>query len=227
MTGIERGFVLKKTISRFVNVEGSTILDVGSGNGGISIAFGKHKNTRVFGIDLDTNRAKTSKIGAEEKKATANFFVADGLNLPFKTSFFDLIICNDVIEHVQKPQQLLKELHRCLRNGGFLYLCAPNGLSPYSIFQDAHYGLFGLSLMSHRLGKFYVTKIRKINESYDVYGPFTYWRLRVLLGSMYTVVDCYNEQNEHPNRVKRLTRYLPDIFLRLFFPVIPLLCERK
>lgn len=218
---------MKKTISKFAKIEGSTILDVGSGNGGISIAFGKHENTRVFGIDLDSNRVKTSKIGAEERKATANFLVADGFNLPFKKSFFDIVICNDVIEHVKKPEQLLKELYRCLRNRGVLYVCAPNGFSPYSIFQDAHYGLFGLSLMSHRLGKFYVTKIRKINESYDVYGPFNYWQLRALLSSMFKVVDCYNEQNEQTSMIKRIIRYLPDIVLKLFFPVIPLLCERK
>jgi len=113
-----------------------------------------------------------------KEQAPINFLIADGLNLPFKLGTFDIVICNDVIEHVPKPQQLAKEMYRSLRNGGFLYLSVPNGISPYSIIHDQHYDLFSLSLMPYRIGKYYLTKIRNINEEYDVYGPFNYWLLK-------------------------------------------------
>ena len=215
---------LKKLISNYVPITGSKILDVGSGNGGISIAFGKQRKTQVFGIDIELNRVKTSKIGTEEQNATADFLFASGQNLPFKRSFFDIVICNDVIEHVTKPRLLLKELHRSLRIGGVLYLCAPNGLSPFSILRDSHYGLFGLSLMPHRIGRFYVTKIRKASEEYDIFGPFNYWLLKQLLGSKFKIFDCFREQ---PIRFRDWLRFLPDMVLRIFFPVIVLSCKKK
>ena len=222
-SGIERGLILKGIISKFAPIDGAKILDVGSGDGGISIAFGKSNQTEVIGIDLNSARVKTSIIGAKEEKAASDFLVANGSNLPFKQCFFDIIICNDVIEHVQNPKKLLSELHRSLRDGGVLYICAPNGFSPYSIIRDAHYGIFGLSLMPYNIGKFYVTKIRKISQEYDVYGPFNYWLLKRLLGSLFSVIDCYQEQ---PTKVKKLIQVLPNIVLKLLFPTISLICKK-
>jgi 2-polyprenyl-3-methyl-5-hydroxy-6-metoxy-1,4-benzoquinol methylase len=223
LTAITRGLILRKIISKFVNVESARVLDVGCGDGGISIAFCKQGKTEMYGIDINPMGVYKSKVRAKEEEATINFLIADGLNLPFKLGAFDVVICNDVMEHVPKPRQLAKEVYRSLKNGGFLYLSVPNGISPDSIIHDAHYGLFVVSLMPHRIGKFYLTKIRKISEVYDVYGPFNYWLLRMILKGMFRIVDCYHEQ---PSKVEGLVRNLPDSVLRFVYPTITLICEK-
>lgn len=223
LTAIERGLVLRKIVSKFICVDNAKILDVGCGEGGISIAFGRGGKTEVYSIDIELSRIYKSKVRAREEKTSINFLLADALNLPFRKGAFNIVICNDVIEHVPKPEQLVNEIRRILRNGGFLYLCAPNSLSPFLIIRDAHYNLFGVSLMSHKIGKCYVTKIRKISEKYDVYGPFNYWLLKAILGDMFRIFDCYYEQQ---SRVEKILRIIPGIILRFVYPVIPVSCEK-
>ena len=45
--------------------------------------------------------------------------------IPKEDGFFDAIICNAVLEHVQNPEQVLAEFGRVCKPGGVLYLCVP------------------------------------------------------------------------------------------------------
>lgn len=46
----------------------------------------------------------------------------DITNMPYKDNFFDVIICNHVLEHIKNDHQALKELYRTLRPGGWATL---------------------------------------------------------------------------------------------------------
>jgi SAM-dependent methyltransferase len=56
-------------------------------------------------------------------------FNNENLELPFKSKFFDLIICTQVIEHLLWPQQLLKECYRILTSKGRILISVPNIVS--------------------------------------------------------------------------------------------------
>ena len=43
---------------------------------------------------------------------------ANVMNLPFESDFFDFIICNHVLEHVENVATALTEIHRTLKSGG-------------------------------------------------------------------------------------------------------------
>lgn len=225
--GIKRGLLVRKIVSKFVYVDHARVLDIGCGEGGISIAFGKDRKTEVCSIDINAKRVRNSKVRTDEEKASINFVVADGLNLPFATGIFDIIICNDVMEHVPKPQQLAKEVYGSLRDGGFLYLSIPNGISPYAIMHDLHYGRFGLSLMPHRVGKYYLNKIRKLDYEYDVYGPFNYWLLRGILRK-FNIKECHSEyySTKFEGLLQDLVKSLPDVVLRFLAPTLILSCRK-
>lgn len=45
--------------------------------------------------------------------------------IPVEDGFFDAIICNAVLEHVENPEEVLAEFSRVCRPGGVLYLCVP------------------------------------------------------------------------------------------------------
>jgi SAM-dependent methyltransferase len=45
--------------------------------------------------------------------------------IPVEDAFFDTIICNAVLEHVENPEQVLAEFARVCKPGGTLYLCVP------------------------------------------------------------------------------------------------------
>lgn len=46
-------------------------------------------------------------------------------NITFESNYFDMIICNHVLEHVSQPELAINELYRCLKKGGFLIAQTP------------------------------------------------------------------------------------------------------
>jgi len=65
--------------------------------------------------------------------------------LPFEADRFDLIICTQVLEHVQDPQRVLTEICRTLKPGGVVLVSAPQGWgvhqAPHDYFRFTRYGL--------------------------------------------------------------------------------------
>lgn len=51
--------------------------------------------------------------------------VGDVLNMPFEDMKFDTVICNQVFEHVDDPEGLMREIARVLRPGGHAIITAP------------------------------------------------------------------------------------------------------
>lgn len=51
--------------------------------------------------------------------------VADAHHLPFGKESFDLVIANVVLEHVENPAQVVKEIYRVLKKGGRVYAMVP------------------------------------------------------------------------------------------------------
>lgn len=45
--------------------------------------------------------------------------------IPVESNFFDVIICNAVLEHVANPDEVMREFRRVCKPGGLLYLCVP------------------------------------------------------------------------------------------------------
>lgn len=166
---IQRGVELKKLLNENnIFTDNITILDIGCGEGGILISFARNTNNKVYGIDIDKDRINRVNLRVKENKCHANISIQDGLNTNFKSNYFDLIICNDVVEHVLNPQTLIKEIYRILKPAGILSITAPNKYSPFQILSDSHYGLFGISVLPRKISEFIVVKVMKISKIYDV-----------------------------------------------------------
>ena len=46
--------------------------------------------------------------------------------LPFPEETFDIVICNDVLEHLEHPAKALENIIKGLKRGGVLYINTPN-----------------------------------------------------------------------------------------------------
>ena len=86
-----------------------------------------------FGILLSKVSAET-KVGVETNDVAIDECRRRGVKvvqadaekgLPFKDSYFDIIIMNEVISHLNKPALALKECLRVLTQGGKIVLTAP------------------------------------------------------------------------------------------------------
>ena len=66
-------------------------------------------------------------------------------NLPFKNASFDAVVCTEVIEHLGSPQECIAEIKRVLKDGGRIYITAPQSwplhYEPYDYWRFTRYGL--------------------------------------------------------------------------------------
>ena len=63
-------------------------------------------------------------IGVDINKGEADI-VANAESLPIKSNSIDIVLCNQLIEHVPEPDKIIGEIHRILKEGGILILTAP------------------------------------------------------------------------------------------------------
>jgi SAM-dependent methyltransferase len=72
-------------------------------------------------------------------------YVAPLDKLPIENETFDVILCTQVVEHLKRPIESLKELYRVLKPYGYLFLTAPMAHKehqvPYDYFRYTSYGL--------------------------------------------------------------------------------------
>ena len=86
------------------------------------------------------------------------------LQLPFSNNSFDLIIIQDVIEHLSDTNLFYQEIKRVLNPKGSIYLSTPNKLSIFNFITDPHFGLPVISLLKRKSIKRYFLKYFRAND---------------------------------------------------------------
>ena len=172
----KRAFAVKEIVSSSVKCGDLDILDLGSGEGGTSALFAEHNN--VISFDLSLLRLK------RQQKYFSNYSKITGRaeNLPFRYSSFDLVILQDVIEHIEEPDLFIAELTRVLRSDGSIYLSTPNRNSFFNIVSDPHWGIPLLALFSRPgIKKYFLRFFRKSELSRnDIARLFSLRQLKYL-----------------------------------------------
>lgn len=149
----ERGKFVKLIISRFTKCEQLNILELGSGEGGTASVFSK--DNKFISLDL-------SLLRLQRQPDTIRRINADAQRLPFKHSTFDLIILQDVIEHLPFNNGLLHYLSSFLNKEGIIFLSTPNRFSLLNIISDPHFGLPFISIMKRdQIKKYFLPLCRK------------------------------------------------------------------
>lgn len=111
-------------IRRYVPLDGRSILDIGCGIG-TYVRRLRDLSPQVYGIDISVTRLQR---GA---RTVPNLVAAVGEHLPFGDRSFDVILLNEVIEHVADDRRTIEEALRVLRPGGHIVIYAPNRLYPF------------------------------------------------------------------------------------------------
>ena len=153
---LERGKFVRSIVEQKIKCENLTILDLGSGQGGTAKVLSE--NNIVVSLDLNIVRL----IHQEDFKDNILRINGNALNIPIKAESFDIIILQDVIEHVNDSQNLLDSLHSLLKKNGILYLSTPNKLSVFNIISDPHWGFPVVSLLKREsIRKYFLKNFRK------------------------------------------------------------------
>lgn len=109
------------------------VLDVGCGTKPYQDFF---STENYIGLEYDTARSRTT--------SKADFFYSDNV-FPFENDEFDLVLCSQVLEHVEEPLIFIKEIKRVMKNGGTLILTAPfcwdEHEQPYDFLRFSSFGM--------------------------------------------------------------------------------------
>jgi SAM-dependent methyltransferase len=106
---------------RALSVEpGARVLDVGAGTAPYRGLFGHCKyETHDF--------AQYAGYKGPEGEYAHIDYVSDVTDIPVQDASFDVILCTEVLEHVPRPIEALREMARIAKPGGRLFLTAPLG----------------------------------------------------------------------------------------------------
>jgi ubiquinone/menaquinone biosynthesis C-methylase UbiE len=94
------------------------LLDVGAGAGILEQMDFRGEARWVGGIDPDPRVIENPHLD-EGREGVAEA-------IPYPDESFDVIIANNVLEHVPDPKRMLAEVHRVLRSGGVFLAKTPN-----------------------------------------------------------------------------------------------------
>ena len=101
------------------------LLDAGCGKGYIGESVSKYCNS-YYGLDLSFSAIKL----AQKRLPHGSFLTGSLKNLPYKTNYFDCVICSEVIEHIPEYKKAIKEISRVTKKGKYILITLPNRLNP-------------------------------------------------------------------------------------------------
>lgn len=115
---------------------GARILDYGCGAGQV-VAAGRAAGLEIYGADVYYGGSR-SREEAEASGLLGSVIreISDG-RLPFPDGWFDLVVNNQVMEHVEDLDAALAEIHRVLKPGGVALSLFPSR----DVFREGHIGI--------------------------------------------------------------------------------------
>jgi len=143
-----------KILGQHRDLSTARVLEIGTGAGLIANAVSKHARS-VDSIDIVDDRTTT--------EGYTQTLVTDE-NIPFPDGTFDVVITNQVLEHVPDAGLHLREIRRVLADDGVVYLATPNKWW----LTDPHYKLPFISWLPRPVAGQYL-KVTK-HKRWDIYS---------------------------------------------------------
>lgn len=120
---------LRYCLSALEKVNGK-VLELGCGAGSFTKAVKTYRpDLSLTGVDIDKNVIKTLKVNNLQN----TYIKADIHALPFGDESFDAIVGFDVLEHIEDPAVVFREIQRVLKRGGVFHAAIPVEGSNYTL----------------------------------------------------------------------------------------------
>ncbi len=146
----------EERLKLFARLSDGIVLDIGYAQNP-NIYFDEESNIKqVVGIDIQTNNSLPKKY-ISINKLDLNYE-----KIPYPDGYFDTVVCGEVIEHLECPTKLIREINRVLKSGGKLILSTPSSIYYLEILSD----IIGSELEKEHLYVFNRRKLTKmLNEN--------------------------------------------------------------
>lgn len=139
-----------RSLVKFVTLKKGKLLDVGCGGGIATESFPYYfPKMNIYGCDVSSTALFYAKKYGSGK---ITYSLIRNKRFLYPSNFFDVCVCNDVLEHVPDTDSLLKEVRRVLKKNGQFFLTIPCEGQPWTftwifkklhVFTDLTYRNFG------------------------------------------------------------------------------------
>lgn len=102
--------------------KGIQLLDLGCGDGRLCPFWKELTGAEVYGLELSPKAVEN----AQHRYKFINYKQGDATQTGYDKNMFDVVICQEVIEHIEDQKDLINECSRILKTGGYLVLTTPN-----------------------------------------------------------------------------------------------------
>jgi SAM-dependent methyltransferase len=111
-------FMTRFTVTKRYKQKPETVLDIGASNG-VMLDIFKENGAETWGVEPSENAEIAKSKG---HKIISEFF--EKAKLPI--DYFDLVIMNHTLEHLDNPKFILKKIYKILKKDGILLVDVPN-----------------------------------------------------------------------------------------------------
>lgn len=163
------------------------VLDLGCGEGASLDWFEQLDPTIQWrGVDIEN-----SPEVAARRQPDPRMVSFDGVNLPFPNDSFDIVYCQQVLEHVRFPHELTAEVRRVLKPGG-VFVGSVAYLEPYHSYSVFNFTPFGMAFVLSN-AKLEPVLLRHSSDGFykifrQMLGGFGFWSKLSKLSFPYAVV---------------------------------------
>jgi SAM-dependent methyltransferase len=132
---------------------GMTAVDVGCGLGHLGYTYWPFfgRGGRYFGVDIapDLLRDAQKEAARWARQGEASFQVGDAYHLPFPDSFADLVMCQTLLIHMDRPEKAVEQMTRVAKPGGLVVCIEPDNISV--LLEKWYWSLDDLAIDDHML----------------------------------------------------------------------------
>lgn len=131
------------------------VLEIGCGDGALLGVLHEALGRPVTGVDTSAEGIDLARRMFAAHGYSGEFRQVTGYETGYEAGRFELVVCSDVIEHVDQPLKMLAEIRRVLAPGGWLIITTPlrfseRPMDPLHVqewfageFEDLCRGVFG------------------------------------------------------------------------------------
>lgn len=110
------------------------VLEIGCGDGGNLLPFSE-MGCRTLGVDISEGRIKDAVRFFAERGAEGRFIGADIFATRLDDKF-DIILCHDIFEHIERKSEFLSNLGGYLHEDGIIFISFPAWQMPFGGHQQ-------------------------------------------------------------------------------------------
>lgn len=195
------------------NISGKKVADLGCGDGALTYLLAK-TGAEVTGVDNEQEGLDFAESKFKEHKANASFVLGDVRKTNLPDNAFDIVVSSDVIEHIERPEELVAEAARILKPGGVFVCTTPYRVTehpgPYHVKE-----FFPGELVDMGTPHFSKSEVREThnalwstlyNHPWKHFKRRQIWRYLINLVAIYSKWNPFLEDDSHKHKREIFTQ---------------------